>query len=203
VIDKASLKLRNFSSALYVAVLHAMGHILQYYRELAVIRHVGVFAKQDSFQRTLLEKIGAITRCSSAIDREAELRGMELAAETNKVAKKAERISEALYEKTGEIKEQSQEVYERAGDIQHSVESLRRTWSSDTEAREKAAIEREEEAAKQREELLEIVNNQNDKIEQQCQALNSIADLLAKSPQLKDMQEVRSLFPPKPSRPIP
>jgi Mg2+ and Co2+ transporter CorA len=154
-----------------------------------------------------LEKIGAITRCSNAIDREAELRGMELAAETNKVAKKTERISEALYEKTGAIKEQSQEVYERAGDIQHSFESFRRTWSSDTEAREKAAIEREEVAAKQREELLERVNNHNDELEQHSQvirqALNSIADLLAKSPQLKDMQEVGSLFPPKPSRPIP
>lgn len=194
-MEKPSPKLRNYSSALYVAVLHAMGHILQYYQEKAGIRHVGAFIMQDSFQKTLLEKIELVTWCSNAIDREAKLREVELVAETNQVVKKSNRITEGIYEKSGAIQEKTQEVYDKAGDIHDSVEKLRRTWSSESEAREKAALEREKEAVKEREQMREKLVSNNEEIQAMRKALDNVADLLEKSLLQKDIEEGRSLFP--------
>ena len=174
-----------------------MGHILRYYQDRAIARPVIALVQQDSFQRTMLEKIDAITQCSDAIDKEAAVIAIELGAESNQVVKKTKRVAEAVYEQNGVIQDQNILVYQKVGDVQDSVETLRRTWSSDSEAREMAAIEREKEAAKQRDQVLEIVNRQSEHIQLLQDALNKVGDLLEESPRLRDLVEAkgRGKFP--------
>lgn len=178
--------MRNYSSALYVAVLHAMGHILEYYQEKAIPKAIGAFIQQGSFQRTLLEKIGAITQCSNAIDDEAGLCGMELSKETNQVAKKTKQIAEGVYEKAGAIQEQTSEISQKADDIQDSVEDLR---------------ERAQQASKKTDELLEVtrkqsemISKQNKQIKLQCEAINSIQSLFMKDLERKDIGDAKGLL---------
>ena len=194
-INKTSPELRNYSSALYVAVLHAMGHILLYYQEKAIAagfsKATAVLVKQGAFQRTLLEKISAVSQCSNAIDKEAELCGMELAKETNQLAKKTKLITEGIYDKTGAIVEQTKEIDRKATDIQGSVEDLQ----SESRVRELAAIERSETAEKKAieraEKAEEEVGKLREMMSKQCEVLSYIQTLFEKNLELKFMMSIK------------
>jgi hypothetical protein len=166
IINKASVELRNLSSALYVAILHAMSHILDYYKEKLIPKAFKVLSSQSSFQRSLIEKISAITQCSDAIDKEAELCGMEMTAQIHKQTSMTKQIAEGIYEKTGLISEQAGQISEKTEYLTVSMEDLRLR----TEQAEKRAAIAEQKSKENHEEM--------------CRALNHITILLMKQPEV-------------------
>lgn len=173
--------MRDLSSGLYVAVLHTMGHILQYYQQRAIPKAIKVFGSQGSFETTLLEKIAMIVQCSDAIDKEAESCDRELLKETNLVVKRTKLVTESTYERTGFL--------------QDSVGII----SSTLTVREQAAMERAQEATRRHDELL-LISQEQCKINQAQSALltevlNGVKVLLEKSPQLSELvDEKGSLY---------
>lgn len=85
-INEASEDLGNYSSALYVAVRHTMGHTLKFSQERAFPRALKALVLQESFQYVLIEMMNAMHECSNAIDGKAKLCHMERAISTNQIA---------------------------------------------------------------------------------------------------------------------
>jgi uncharacterized coiled-coil DUF342 family protein len=143
-----------------------MSHILSYYKERLMPKAFKVLTSQSSFQRTLLMKIAAINQCSDAIDKEAELCGMELTAQIYKETSMTKKIAEGVYEKTGIISEQAGQISKKTDYLTESMEDLRlRT-----------------EKAEQRAAIAEQKSKENH--EEMCRALNHITVLLMKQPEL-------------------
>ena len=166
VVHRATTELRNLSSALYVSILHAMSHILSYYRERLIKKSMKVLGAQSSFERDLLMKISAIKQCSEAIDKEAELCGMELTKKIYDETTMTRKIAEGTYEKTGAIMEQGGQIAQNTEFLTVSVEDLRIR----AEEAEKRAIIAEQKAKEYHEEM--------------SRALNNLTDLFMRQPQL-------------------
>jgi hypothetical protein len=154
-----------------------MSHILSYYRERLVTKAVKVFATQSSFQRDLLLKISAVSQCSEAIDKEAELCGMELTKQIHKETSMTRKIAEGVYEKTGAIQEQTGQISQKTDYLTESVEGLRLR----TEQAEKRAVIAEQRAKEQHEET--------------CRALNLLTNLFMKQPELAKQAVEKGLKP--------
>lgn len=102
-VHNESVALRDLSSKLYVAVLHALGHILGYYQQKAkVFKAIG---SQGAFEKELVDKINEIVQFRNALDEEAKLCDRELLKETRQHVQKVKLIGEASFEKVSRIEE--------------------------------------------------------------------------------------------------
>ncbi|CBX93863.1 hypothetical protein LEMA_P035370.1 [Plenodomus lingam JN3] len=128
----SSEDLQQHCSNLYVAVLHTLGDILQYYRERAVRKAIKAVFTQGSFKSKLMERISTLQRCEDAINREAATCDMETGVDTNRNVRDVCDVTKATYENQGKLyeemveqrKQQRQEVAQLRAENQRIASTL-------------------------------------------------------------------------------
>jgi hypothetical protein len=177
-VFKPSASLEILSSALYIAILHCLGRVLEYYKQRAMKKIAKALFTQGSFQESLSDKIGAIIKCNEAVDDEIKLCSIELAKETNQVVKTTEVIAVSIYEKTDSI--------------QVSVRNIQQGLSTES----KEAKTRAEDIMKMNAELFEVNQQQTAILNEHRKDLLKVQALLEENLQLKKRLLTIGLIPP-------
>jgi len=112
-IYKSSERLNRNSSALFVSILHAMAHILQFFHEKSLRKVVMATLQQTSFQSELSEKLDNMRRCSEAFNNEVVLCNNELLKKTQQVGENTNRVTKSIYQEVREVKEIQMISYEK------------------------------------------------------------------------------------------
>ncbi|KAH9882004.1 hypothetical protein J1614_001175 [Plenodomus biglobosus] len=117
----SSEDLQQHCTKLYVAVLHTLGDILQYYRERAVRKAIKVVFTQGSFKSALMERITFLQRCEDAIIRETTICDTETGVDTNRNVRETSNVTKATYENQGKLYE---EIVEQRKEHRQEVAQL-------------------------------------------------------------------------------
>ncbi|KAL9607757.1 MAG: hypothetical protein Q9167_007353 [Letrouitia subvulpina] len=166
-IHRMSENLQNYSSALYVAVLHALAHILLYFKRKAISKFGAALGRQENFESNLCRKLDTVRRCSNAFNEEAMLCHDELMKKISQDVSNTNHVAKRAYEKVGitiEMVEYSQQEQAR------TLQEMR------------SRLQAAEETAKE----------MNENLKGTTEALNAVRALLHANPKIYENPAVES-----------
>ena len=133
MIDRSQRALRVFSksnhlrdlvSKLYIGVIQTLSRILAYYGRHAFPKLIQVTFKPGSFQQEMSDDIRTCKWINDAVQEELESCHVEMDRETNRATKRGVEIAKVIYENTGLIMEQGQNLEKQGRNIVEEMARL-------------------------------------------------------------------------------